>query len=164
MSAVNEFFPDTTETPKGHMKQQRQGVRSTKRNNAKGDRVQDANTMSILTTAAPRNQSDVYFKVWDTQEKVYTDQTGKFPVQSSRGMRYIMIMVEIDGNYIDAEPMKNRTENEMIRAYLELLARVKESGVCDPKKHILDNEASAEFKRVIKRQSKLEIVPSDSHR
>ena len=30
--------------------------------------------------------------------------------------------------------------------------------------HILDNEASAEFKRVIKKQSKLEIFPSDSHR
>jgi len=76
-------------------------------------------------------------------------------------MRYIMIMVEIDGNYINAELMKNRTENEMLRAYLALLEKVKESGVCDPKKHILDNEAPVEFKRAIKRQSKLEIVPSD---
>ena len=99
--------------------------------------------MSVLITATRKKQSNVYFKVWDTQEKVYTNQTGIFPVQSSRGMRYITIMVEIDGNYIDAEPIKSRTKNKMIRAYIELLSRVKESGVCDPKKHILDNEVSA---------------------
>ena len=40
-------------------------------------------------------------------------------------MRYNMIMVEIDGHYIDVKPMKNRTKNEMIRAYIELLERVK---------------------------------------
>ena len=34
----------------------------------------------------------------------------------------------------------------------------------DPNKHILDNEASIEFNRVIKKQSELEIVPSDSYR
>ena len=28
-----------------------------------------------------------------------------------------MVMAEIDKNYIDAEPIKNRTEDEMIRSY-----------------------------------------------
>ena len=54
--AVNEFFPDTTEIPKGHMKQQRQGARSTKPKNAKEDEAQDANAMSILATAARRKK------------------------------------------------------------------------------------------------------------
>ena len=31
-----------------------------------------------------------------------------------------MVLVEIDGNYIDAEPMKNKTEGSMIKAYLAL--------------------------------------------
>ena len=75
-----------------------------------------------------------------------------------------MVLVEVDANYIDAEPMKNRTEQEMIRAYQALLERIKSTGVCDPKKHIMDNEASAEFKKVIKKQSKLQMVPPDSHR
>ena len=45
-----------------------------------------------------------------------------------------------------------------------MLERIKSTGVCDPKKHIMDNEASAEFKKVIKKQSKLQMVPPDSHR
>ena len=82
VSAVKIFFPDTTETPKGHMQQQRQGVRSTKPKNAKKNEEQNANAMLILATTSRKKQTEVYFKVWDTQEKVYKDQTGKFPVQS----------------------------------------------------------------------------------
>ena len=51
----------------------------------------------------------------------------------------------------------------MIRAYQALLERIKNIGVGDPKKHIMDNEASAEFKKVIKKQSKLQLVPPDTH-
>jgi hypothetical protein len=31
-----------------------------------------------------------------------------------------MVLVEVDGNFIDAEPMKNKTAGSMIKAYLEL--------------------------------------------
>ena len=65
--------------------------------------------MSILTSANRKKQKD-HFKIWDTQEKIYTDQTGKCSYQSSRGHRYMMVMVEIDTNDIDAEPIKNRAE------------------------------------------------------
>ena len=75
-----------------------------------------------------------------------------------------MIMVEVDGNYIDAEPMKNKTSKEQIRAYKELLTRIKSSGVCDPKLHILDNEASKDFQKEIEKQCKLQMVPPDTHR
>ena len=44
-------------------------------------------------------------------------------------------MCEINGNYIHAEPMKSRKDKEMIKAYQELLAWVKEGGVCNPKRH-----------------------------
>ena len=60
--------------------------------------------------------------------------------------------------------MKNRTEGEMIRACLVLLERIKATGVCDPKRHILDNESSAEFRKVIAKQSKMQLVPPDTHR
>ena len=125
------------------MKQQMQGVRSTK--------ARDANS----TPAAPETPSDppepktchndVYVKVWDTKEKVYTDQTGKFPFQSVSGNRYLMVMVEVDSNYIDAQPMKNRTGKDHIKAYQELLQCITISSVCNPKMHIPDNEASNKF-------------------
>jgi hypothetical protein len=43
-------------------------------------------------------------------KKVHSNQTGYFPATSSRGKQYIMVLVEVDGNCIDAEPMKNKTE------------------------------------------------------
>ena len=72
---------------------------------------------------------------------MYSDQTGKFPVQSRRGHNYIMIICYVDSNAALAEPMKNRTRKEMIRAYLALIEPLRRAGFA-PKKHILDNECS----------------------
>ncbi len=60
---------------------------------------------------------DVYIKIHSVTETMYTDQTGRFPATSTRGNQYIMVLVEVDGNYIDAEPMKNKTEGSIIKAY-----------------------------------------------
>ncbi len=56
-----------------------------------------------------------------------------------------MVMVEIDSNYIDAEPIKSKSDADHIKAYLSLLEQITAIGVCDPKMHILDNEASDEY-------------------
>ncbi len=47
--------------------------------------------------------------------------TGRFPIQSLRGNKYIMVMVEINSNAILIEPMKNHKDAKMIRAYNSLL-------------------------------------------
>ena len=74
-----------------------------------------------------------------------------------------MTLVEIDSNAILVEPMKNRTSGDMIRAYLVLLGRLKRRNI-NPKKHILDNEASEEFKKVIKDNGMTyKMVPPDMH-
>ena len=75
-----------------------------------------------------------------------------------------MVMVENDSSYIDAEPMKDKTSQEMIKTYKELLRRIKASRVCDPKLHILDNEASKEYQEEIEKQCKMQMVPPDTHR
>eukprot|EP00957_Ditylum_brightwellii_P067576 5129899-Ditylum_brightwellii.AAC.1 len=49
--------------------------------------------------------------------KIYTDQTGKFPVVSSKCNRYIMIIYAYDANCILVEPMKNRTEHSIVEEY-----------------------------------------------
>ena len=60
--------------------------------------------------------------------------------------------------------MKNKTGAEHIRAYLALLNRIRATGVCDPKMHILDNEASLEYQTEIKKHAKMQMVPPDTHR
>ena len=75
-----------------------------------------------------------------------------------------MVLVEIDGNAIMVETMKNRTDGEMQKAYLALLDRLELSGIT-PKRHILDNEASKDFKMLIRRKyMHYELVPPDNHR
>eukprot|EP00804_Cyclotella_cryptica_P013343 CCRYP_005115-RA/>CCRYP_005115-RA protein AED:0.46 eAED:0.46 QI:0/0/0/1/0/0/2/0/94 len=71
---VNKYFPQSEETQQGHMKNQRQGFRSTKQ------RVQP----NVLPPTLPQ-QNDIYIKTYDSSNTLYTDQTGKFPHVSSRG-------------------------------------------------------------------------------
>ncbi len=52
---------------------------------------------------------------------MFSNQTGQFPIQSLRGNKYIMVMVETDSNAILVEPLKTRKDAKMIRAYNTLL-------------------------------------------
>jgi hypothetical protein len=47
---------------------------------------------------------------------IHSDLTGRFPLQSSRGMNYVLVVYDYDSNAILAEPMRNRTDAEMLRA------------------------------------------------
>ena len=74
-----------------------------------------------------------------------------------------MILIEIDSNCILVEAMSSQNDEEMKRAYLVLLQRLKRAGVV-PTKHVLDNEISHNMKDLIKDTCKLELVPPDCHR
>ncbi len=39
-----------------------------------------------------------------------------------------MVAIHLDANYIFAEPMRNRTEGEMIRVYQKIINRMKAAG------------------------------------
>ena len=156
--AVNKHFPESDETLKGHMKMQRMNVRSTKK------KAKPEMTNEDVPTAPNPKKNDVYISVFNAHDTVYTDQTGGFPVTSSRGNKYIMVMCEVDGNYIDAEPMKSRTSESMVNTYLSLWKRLTSSKVITPKLHILDNEAPEALKEAIKSNCKMQLVPPDTHR
>jgi hypothetical protein len=85
---------------------------------------------------------------------MHTDQTGGFPANSSSGNKYIMVLVELDGNYIGAEPMKDLTEGSMIKAYLILWTQITASKSVRLNTHVLDNEASEAFKKEIRKNCK----------
>ena len=153
-TAVRKHFPESDETQQRHMKKQREGVRSTKQN---ADDEQS-------TTPTTKKMHDIYIKIHNVTETMHTNQTGRFPTTSTRGNQYIMVLVEVDSNYIDAEPMKNRTERSIIKAYLALWARLTASGTVKPRTHLLNNEASAAYKVEIQKNCTLQLVPSDNHR
>ena len=91
------------------MKQTKQGVRSTK--------VVDADAMLGFQPKPGVKYKYVYLMIFDAPKKsMYSDQTGKFPITSARGNRYIMVVVEFDGNYIDCEPIQSRKAKALTNA------------------------------------------------
>jgi hypothetical protein len=48
--------------------------------------------------------------------KYYTDKTGLFPVMTSNGNTYVMVLYKYDGNAFMAEPIKNITSGELSRS------------------------------------------------
>ncbi len=81
----------------------------------------------------------MYIKIHNPSNTMHSNFTGPFPAISSRGNQYIMVLVEVDGNYIDAEPMKNKTEGSIINAYLILWDQLTASGTVKPTTYLLDN-------------------------
>jgi hypothetical protein len=88
---------------------------------------------------------DIYIKIHNATKTMHSNHTACSPATLSRGNKYIMVIVEVDGNYIDAEPMKNKSAGEMIKAYLAPWTRLTASGTVKPMTHIMANKASKEY-------------------
>ncbi|KAL7474759.1 hypothetical protein ACHAW6_005919, partial [Cyclotella cf. meneghiniana] len=155
---ITKYFPDTPEVQQGHMAQTRKHVRSTKRSSK-------AFASPNVAPLQGKKERDLYTTVYDVRETTFSDQTGRFPTQSQRGNKYVMVMVEIDSNAILLEPMKSRQDREMIRAYDALTHRLLRAGI-QPKKHVLDNEISSNMKEHIRTKYNfmVELVPPGCHR
>jgi len=134
-AAVAKHFPESEETIKGHARKTRSGLRSTKTANT--DDEDNAN-------GAPTAKNwEIFTRVYNVSEQeelhsIYSDQTGRFPMKSSKGNQYIMVLAHIDSGAILVAAMKDRTSGEMIRAYQSLIDRLKARGI-QPKHHVLDN-------------------------
>jgi hypothetical protein len=150
---VKKYYPETTETPKGHMNQTRKNVRLTK-----------VFKTSDTTPLKRKKFRDIGIHVYNVRETIFSDQTGKFPKRSQKGYKYIMVMVKIDSNAILVEPTKSRKNEEMIQAYDALLAQLRQAG-STPRKHVLDSEVSDNMKHHIQVTCKLEmeLVPPGCH-
>jgi hypothetical protein len=67
---------------------------------------------AISQTPKPKKKHDVYIKIHNASETMHTNQTGRFPATSTSKNKYIMTLVKVDGNYIDAEPMKTNQQDQ----------------------------------------------------
>ena len=115
---VTKYYPETTDTPKGHLNQTRKNVRLTKPKTKPFEKTD-------TTTLQGKKVRDIYSKVYDVRNTVFSDQTGQFPTRSKRGNNYIMVMVEIGINFILVEPLKNRTDAELTKVYQDMMLWMK---------------------------------------
>jgi hypothetical protein len=160
--AVRKHFPEAAETTKGHMRRVKSGVRSTKTQVQEHPEIEIEEAMIVLAKLRTKHR-DFYIQIKEASEFAYTDQTGRFPVVSSGGHKYIMVLVEMDGNYIALEPMQSRETSELIRVYNTIIDRLKKQGI-QPKHQMLDNEAPKAYLEAIESHGiEWQLVPPHNH-
>jgi len=170
VTLINRYFPDSDETIKGHLKGQRQGIRSTKQLALDKIIKNEEVRIKMEGKGSPFHQipitktHEAFFRIDDLTNSIHNNQTRAFPFTSQQGNMYIMVAIHLDANYIFVKPMRNRTKEEMIRAYEKIINRMRMAGL-GIKKHKLDNEASDTLKQYIcKQEIQFELVPPGNHR
>jgi hypothetical protein len=101
--AINKNLKLTPATAMGHMNQRRQNIRSTSKATIEKQQPPDTD----LGT-----KTHLVYAVVVDQGQLYTDLTGNFPVQSSKGNSYVMVCYIYDCNYVKVIPMKSRSASE----------------------------------------------------
>ena len=73
------------------------------------------------------------------ENKIYSDLTGRFPIQSYKGMNYIFVAYVYKLNSILLRSMKYREDARMVEAFTSIYTEL-EAEEHKPKLHVLDNE------------------------
>ena len=165
---LTKHLPLSTATAKGHVVRLRQGINST-RNDRQATidarlQVDDMNPAEEMCTAI--NNEVFYFTALTdtTKGTIYSDSTGRFPLQSYAGMQYIFIAYICDQNYIIIRPMKNRSDASMTKVFKDVYRILQQKGT-NPSLHVLDNECSKAIKTfVADQQTVIQLVEPHNHR
>jgi hypothetical protein len=154
--AVENHLSKSTSTTKVHLNQQRQNARTTKIKEPKAIVTEPDLDQGIKTQF-------VYAATIDAGQ-IYSDQTGRFPVVSSKGNKYIMILYDYDSNAILAQTIKYRTAPELLKAFQVIEQELVARGL-KPKVMKLYNVASKLLKTYLHQQDiTFQLVPPYIHR
>ena len=139
---LKRYPPHTVATAKGHLKQTRKGVQSTKSKDPTPLPLLDHDSFPEPLTNGQRTHN-IYAAVIDRSPtgQIFTDQTGRFVIPSSTGNNYMLVLYDYDSNYIDAVPMPNRTAKSILTAFTTSYNKLIRAGL-RPQLQRLDNECS----------------------
>ena len=99
----------------------------------------------------------------DFTGKIYTDQTGWFPIKYSKGNKYILVAYHYDSNTIHVEPLKTWTGLELKTAYHKLHNLFTNRGL-KHSLHIMNNECPNVLIRFMREvNDKFQLVPTHIH-
>ena len=105
------------------------------------------NNTSYHHPHSQKTQIVAFLKTLDVTWNIYTDQTGRFPVTSSKGNKYILVAYHYESNTIHEEPLKTRSGLDLTTAYQKLHRLLTKRGL-KPHLHILDNECPNVLKNI----------------
>ena len=162
VDAIRRYLPKSEATAMGRLDQQRKNTQSTKLQNDDNDNMTSPSPLENGLSTHAMYASTICYN--EPTGKLYTDLTRRFPVQSSRGYKYILVAYNFDSNSIHVQPLKSRHDNDTIKAYEEIYAKLTSRGL-KPKLHWLDIEASNALKMFItKEQTQYQLTPPHIHR
>jgi hypothetical protein len=163
---IAKLLPKSIATTLGHLDQQRKNIRSTKRKHRATSNEDEEGINDTNPLQAPPNSMGFagLVDLTEPSHKSYSDLTGRFPIHSSQGNLYVLVLYLYDSNAILVEPLKNRSDGEQLKAYETLLQRIPIEH--QPKVHWMDNEASHSLKQLLKTQYQMQyqLVPPHIHR
>jgi hypothetical protein len=137
---VDKHLSKSTSTAKCHLNQQRQNARTAK--------IKDAQLLDPEDDIDHGIKTQFVYAATIDAGQIYIDQTGRFPVVSSKGNTYIMILYDYDSNAILAQPIKDRTAPELLKAFQIMEQELMARGL-KPKLMKLENEASKMLKEYL---------------
>jgi len=161
-----KLLKTTEATLKGHLDQERKNLQSTKASSVLSSTNENENHQDAFPEKSHTISKNCFYIILDMAKEAatYTDLTGRFPHQSSRGNNYVFVAYNYDGNAILVEPMQNREADTIISCWKKCHDRLINNGVVTTH-YILDNECSAAFKTALKNeQVTFELVPPNQHR
>ena len=107
---------------------------------------------------------DVFMTIEDAIGKIYTDQTGRLPVTSTWGNKYILVAYNFDSNTMNAEPTKSCTDLDLLKAYKQIQILLEQRGL-KLRIHFLNNECPNIFKTLMQeKEEKYQLAPPHIHR
>ena len=128
-----------------HLEQQRNNTKSTEPNitNLPSTNVSNSETASPPTEPVVLLRTHcIYATCEPISGKIFSNLPGRFPIQSTRGMNYILVVYNYNSNAILCEPINDKTVPAMVTAYREILRLLQSRGL-KPNLQCLDNKSSA---------------------
>jgi hypothetical protein len=152
-SNAARYCPEADEMIMGHLVQQHQNVWSTK------PKTTLLAPLVVLRppVAMPSNQVFVIIK---PLSKLFTNNTGRFPIRACSSNQYVMIAFHANGNLILQQAFKSKSDHHRIAAYNTIMTRLAACGLSIDLQ-ILDNKASFAYKEAIifKWNTTFQLVP-----
>ncbi len=160
-SNVARYCPNANKTILGHLAQQHQNVRLTKPKRPTPLTPPVPLPTASSPTDVPSNQ--VFITVHPLS-RLYTDDSGCFPVKACSRNQYVMIAFHADSNLILQQAFKSKIDCHPIAPYNAIMTCLSARGLLLDLQ-IIDNKASAAYKEAItfKWDSKFQLVPLDMH-
>ena len=148
VKAVQKYLPySSPATDKGHMKRQKQGIRSTKDKIMTAlETIETARDMNPPMEKETTNQIFVYHAVIEPKAgKIYVDYTGNFLIRSMEGNTAIFILYDWSSNAILATPVKKIKNETTVAAFKTNIEYLKKRNF-KPVFNIIDNVATKAVK------------------